>query len=83
MSKLVAVKIIQTYTHVHMKRQSESQSWSLSITVRRFFSFWTINSALKIGNCCWRALLSVFPVFVHKKNSVDKKWSSSVAGRVF
>ena len=42
MSKLVAVKIIQTHTQL-MKRQSESQSSSsLSITVRRFFSFWTI-----------------------------------------
>ena len=27
-------------------------------------------------------LLSVFPAFVHEKISVDKKWSSSVAGRV-
>ena len=42
MSKLVAVKIIQTYTQL-MKRQSESQSLSfLSITVRHFSSFWTI-----------------------------------------
>ena len=42
MSKLVAVKIIQTYTQL-MKRQSESQSSSsLSITVQQFFSFWTI-----------------------------------------
>ena len=41
-SKLVSVKIIQTYTQL-MKRQSESQSSSsLSITVRRFFSFRTI-----------------------------------------
>ena len=42
---------------------------------------------LKIGNCCWLVLLSVFPAFVNvhkkKKNSVDKKWSSSIAGRVF
>ena len=52
MSKLLAVKIIQTYTQL-MKMQSETESQSSSspsITVRR---------------------------------SVDKKWSSSVAGRVF
>ena len=47
-----------------MKRQSESQSSScLSITVQRFFSFWT-DSALRIGNCCWLVLLSVFPALV-------------------
>ena len=40
------------------------------------------NSALKFGNCCWLVLLSVFPTFVHKKISVDKKWPSSFAGRV-
>ena len=38
---------------------------------------------LKIGNCCWLVLLSVFPASCSlKKKSVDKKWSSSVAGRV-
>ena len=37
---------------------------------------------LKTGNCCWLVLLSVFPAFVHKKISVDKKRSSSIAGRV-
>ena len=44
MSKLLAVKIIQTYTLL-MKMQSETESQSsssLSITVRRFISFWTI-----------------------------------------
>ena len=44
MSKLLAVKIIQTYTQL-MKMQSETESQSsssLSITVRRFISFWTI-----------------------------------------
>ena len=44
MSKLLAVKIIQTYTQP-MKMQSETESQSslsLSITVRRFISFWTI-----------------------------------------
>ena len=44
MSKLLAVKIIQTYTQL-MKMQSETESQSsssLSITIRRFISFWTI-----------------------------------------
>ena len=44
MSKLLAVKIIQTYTQL-MKMQSETESQSsssLSITVRRLISFWTI-----------------------------------------
>ena len=40
-ARLVAKKIIQTYTQL-TKRQSSS----LSITVRRFFSFWTI--------LCWK-----------------------------
>ena len=66
MSKLLAVKIIQTYTQL-MKMQSETESQSsssLSITVRRFY-FILDNSVLKIGNCCWLVLLSVFPAFVH------------------
>ena len=40
------------------------------------------NSAPKIENCFWLVLLSVFPAFVHKKISMDKKWPSSFAGRV-
>ena len=39
MSKLVAVKIIQTYTQA---KEEAVNPPSLSITVRRFFSFWTI-----------------------------------------
>ena len=63
MSKLLAVKIIQTYTQL-MKMQSETESQSsssLSITLY----FILDNSVLKIGNCCWLVLLSVFPTFVH------------------
>ena len=44
MSKLLAVKIIQTHAQL-MKMQSETESQSsssLSITVRRFISFWRI-----------------------------------------
>ena len=89
MSKLFAVKIIQTYTQL-MKMQSETESQSsssLSITVRRFLSFWTIPPGqFRVKN--WKLLLACALVRVScvcslKKNSVDKKWSSSVAGRVF
>ena len=44
MSKLLAVKITETYTRL-MKRQSQTESHSsssLSITVPGLFSFWTI-----------------------------------------
>ena len=64
MSKLLAVKIIQTYTQL-MKMQSETESQSsssLSITVQFDALF---HSVLKIVNCCWLVLLSVFPAFVH------------------
>ena len=78
MSKLVAVKIIQTYTHEEAVWKSILVSLDNSSTLL----FILDNSALKIANCCWLVLLSVFPAFVHEKISVDKKWSSSVAGRV-
>ena len=55
-----------------MKRQSESQSSSsLSITVRRELE---IIAGLRSCPCFLRLFLI--------KISVDKKWSSSVAGRV-
>ena len=83
MSKLLAVKIIQTYT-----ANEDAVRNRKSILVVSLDNSWTLyfildNSVLKIGNCCWLVLLSVFPAFVHWKKSVDKKWSSSVAGRVF
>ena len=65
MSKLLAVKIIQTYTQL-MKMQSETESQSsssLSITVRRFISFWTIPcSKLEIvaGLCSCPCFLRLF-----------------------
>ena len=54
MSKLVAVKIIQTYTQL-MKRQSLSQS-SISLDNTPTLLFILDNSALKIGNGCWLVL---------------------------
>ena len=86
MSKLLAVKIIQTFKLTQlMKMQSETEnqsSSSLSITVRCFIS----SGQFRIKN--WKLLLAYALVRVScvcslKKNSVDKKWSSSVAGRVF
>ena len=68
-SKLLAVRIIQTYAQL-MKMQSETESQSsssLSMAVRRFVSFWTGNSVLKIGNCCWLVLLSCFLRLLIKK----------------
>ena len=56
---------------------------SLSITFRRFFSFrailrWPLEIVAGLYSC-----LCLQHAFVHKKNiSVDKKWSSSFAGRV-
>ena len=63
MSKLLAVKIIQTYTQL-MKMQSETES-QFSPDNSSTLYFILENSVLKIGNCCWLVLLSVFPVFVH------------------
>ena len=84
MSKLLAVKIIQTYTQL-MKMQSETESQSSSSLDNSSTLYFILdNSVLKIGNCCWLVVLSVFPAFVHKKKtSVNKKWSSSIAGRIF
>ena len=69
MSKLDAVKI------AHKRIRS-------SITVRRFFSFWTI-LGLKLEIVAG-LFLSLFParLFVKKIQYVDKKWSTSFAGIV-
>ena len=64
MSKLLAVKIIQTYTLL-MKMQSETESQSSSSLDNSSTLYFILdNSVLKIGNCCWLVLLSVFPAFV-------------------
>ena len=65
MTKLVDVKIIQTYT-------ANEEAVRKSILVDSHDNISTLlfildNSALKIGNCCWLVLLSVFPASVHKK----------------
>ena len=74
MSKLLAAKIIQTYTQL-MKMQSETESQSsssLSITVRRFFSFWTI----PVKN--WKLLLACALVRVSCVCSLKKiQWTRS------
>ena len=74
--KLVALKITPTYTKL-MKRLLVSLHNSSTL-----FSFFLDNSALKIGNCCWLVLFSVFPGWNHKENSVNKRWTSSVPVRV-
>ena len=65
-SKLLAVKIIQTYTQL-MKMQSETLKSSLVVCLDNSSTLLFIldNSVLIIGNCCWLVLLSVFPAFAH------------------
>ena len=65
MTKLVAVKIIQTYTQL-MKRQLKSVLL-VALDNRSTLLFILDNYALKIVNCYWLVHLSVFPAFVHKK----------------
>ena len=74
MSKLLAAKIIQTYTQLKkMQSETESQSSSsLSITVRRFISFWTI----PVKN--WKLLLACALVRVSCVCSLKKiQWTRS------
>ena len=62
-SKLIAVKIIQTYTQL-MKRQYKSFKKSIllvSLDNSSTLLFILDNSGLKLGNCCWLVLLFVFP----------------------
>ena len=82
MSKLVVLKIIQTYTQLIIEETVLKSILLVSLDNSSTLLFILDNSALKIGNCCWLVLLSVFPAFVHKKLLMDKKWSSSFAGRV-
>ena len=67
MSKLLALKIIQTYTQL-MKMQSKNLKSILVVSLDNSSTLLFIldNSVLIIGNCCWPlVLLSVFPAFVH------------------
>ena len=74
-SKLVAVKITQTYTQL-MKRQSSSQSSPFldnsSTLLFILDNCMSDNSALKIGNICWLVLFPDFPACVRKKVSVKR-----------
>ena len=71
MSKLVAVKIIQTYRTQQMKSQYKYFKRSIllvSLENSSTLLFILGNSGLKLGNCCWLVLLFVFPARLFIKN---------------
>ena len=69
MSKLVAVKIVQTMTQL----KSIFLCLLVSIDNSSTLLFILDNSGLKIGNCCWLVLLFVFParLFIKKFNGQE------------
>ena len=53
------------------------------VTLRRFFSFWTEFCAenWKLSLDSYSSKFSIFPTYVFIKKNLDKRWSSSFAGR--